>query len=147
MKQIKANDISRLNFRYQDEFEEKALSVLRSGHYVLGPEVTSFEKEFAAFAGSDFCVGLGSGLDALWLSFRILGIGRGDEVIVPSNTYIASVMGITINGAKPVLSSLTRILQLIRIKIESKISERTKAILSVEFVWSILSYAAAARDL
>jgi len=131
MKQIKANDISRLYFRYQDEFEEKALSVLRSGHYVLGPEVTSFEKEFAAFAGSDFCVGLGSGLDALWLSFRILGIGRGDEVIVPSNTYIASVMGITINGAKPVFVEPDAYFTIDPDKIESKISERTKAILSV----------------
>ncbi len=131
MKQIKANDISRLFYRYQDEFEEKALSVLRSGHYVLGTEVTSFEQEFASFMGSDYCVGLGSGLDALWLSFRILGIGKGDEVLVPSNTYIASVMGITINGANPVFVEPDAYFTMDPEKIEEKITERTKAILSV----------------
>jgi len=93
--------------------------------------VTSFEKEFAAFAGSDYCVGLGSGLDSLWLSFRILGIGKGDEVIVPSNTYIASVMGITINGADPVFVEPDVYFTIDPEKIESKITDRTKAVLSV----------------
>lgn len=79
--------------------------MLRSGWYVLGKEVSSFEEEFAAYVGTKYCVGLASGLDALWLAFRVLGIGAGDEVIVQSNTYIASVMGITINGATPVLWS------------------------------------------
>lgn len=75
--------------------------MLRSGWYILGSEVSAFEQEFAAYTGAKYCVGLASGLDALWISFRILGIGAGDEVIV-RNTYIASVMGITINGATPV---------------------------------------------
>jgi dTDP-4-amino-4,6-dideoxygalactose transaminase len=61
---------------------------------VLGNEVTEFEKEFAAYVGSKYCVGLASGLDALWIAFRLLNIGKGDEVIVQANTYIASVMGI-----------------------------------------------------
>ena len=87
---------------YQQEFEDKALQVLRSGWYVLGNEVKSFENEFAQYEGAKHCVGLASGLDALWIAFRVLGIGKGDEVIVQGNTYIASVMGITINGATPI---------------------------------------------
>ena len=99
---IPANRLDRGFYQYQDEFEAKALEVLRSGWYVLGNEVTAFEQEFASYCGAKHCVGLASGLDALWIAFRILGIGEGDEVIVQGNTYIASVMGITINGATPV---------------------------------------------
>ena len=96
------NRLDRGFLKYQDEFEQKAIEVLRSGWYVLGKEVESFEQEFAAYTGSKYCVGLASGLDALWLAFRVLGIGAGDEVLVQGNTYIASVMGITINGATPI---------------------------------------------
>ena len=99
---IMPNRLDRGFYQYQEEFEKKAVEVLRSGWYVLGKEVSSFEEEFAAYVGTKYCVGLASGLDALWLAFRVLGIGAGDEVIVQSNTYIASVMGITINGATPV---------------------------------------------
>ena len=99
---VLANRMDRGFFRYQKEFEDKALKVLRSGWYVLGEEVKSFEEEFASYLGGGYCVGLASGLDALWIAFRVLGIGPGDEVIVQGNTYIASVMGITMNGASPV---------------------------------------------
>ena len=99
---IMPNRLDRGFLKYQDEFEQKAIEVLRSGWYVLGKEVESFEQEFAAYTGSKYCVGLASGLDALWLAFRVLGIGAGDEVLVQGNTYIASVMGITINGATPI---------------------------------------------
>jgi dTDP-4-amino-4,6-dideoxygalactose transaminase len=99
---IPANRMDRGFLKYQEEFEAKALSVLRSGWYILGHEVENFEEEFAAYTGAKYCVGLASGLDALWLAFRVLGIGKGDEVIVQANTYIASVMGITINGATPI---------------------------------------------
>ena len=87
---------------HQKEYEDKAIEVLRSGWYILGKEVSSFEEEFAAHNNIEYCVGLASGLDALSLSIRALGIGKGDEVLVQANTYIASVMGITINGATPV---------------------------------------------
>ena len=79
-------------YQYQQEFEDKALEVLRSGWYVLGKEVEAFEQEFAAYTGGGYCVGLASGLDALWIAFRLLGIGAGDEVIVQGNTYIASTI-------------------------------------------------------
>ncbi len=128
---IMANRMDRGFFRYQKEFEDKALEVLRSGWYVLGREVESFEKEFAAYTGGGYCVGLASGLDALWIAFRVLGIGPGDEVIVQGNTYIASVMGITINGATPVIVEPDEYFNLDPSKIEEKITERTRAILAV----------------
>ncbi len=129
--EIKPNRLDRGFFRYQEEFERKALEVLRSGWYVLGREVEAFEKEFAAYIGSKYCVGLASGLDALWLAFRVLGIGAGDEVIVQANTYIASVMGITINGAIPVLVEPDEYFNIDADKIEEKITDKTKAILAV----------------
>ena len=128
---IMPNRLDRGFYRYQREFEDKALEVLRSGWYVLGREVESFEEEFAAYTGARYCVGLASGLDALWLAFRVLGIGAGDEVIVQANTYIASVMGITINGATPVFVEPDAYYNMDTEKIEEKITERTKAILVV----------------
>lgn len=128
---IAPNRLDRGFFRYQDEFEQKALDVLRSGWYVLGNEVKCFENEFAQYLGANYCVGLASGLDALWIAFRVLGIGAGDEVIVQGNTYIASVMGITINGATPVFVEPDDYFNIDASKIEDKITEKTKAILVV----------------
>lgn len=128
---IPVNRLDRGFEQYQEEFEQKALEVLRSGWYVLGPEVSAFEEEFAGYCGSKYCVGLASGLDALWIAFRALGIGKGDEVIVQGNTYIASVMGITINGATPVFVEPDEYYNIDAGKIEEKITERTKAILVV----------------
>lgn len=128
---IMPNRMDRGFYLYQKEFEEKALKVLRSGWYVLGEEVKSFEEEFAAYTGAKYCVGLASGLDALWIAFRLLGIGAGDEVIVQGNTYIASVMGITMNGATPIFVEPDECFGINVAQIEEKITERTKAILVV----------------
>lgn len=128
---IMPNRMDRGFYRYQDEFEKKALEVLRSGWYVLGKEVAAFEEEFADYTGAKYCVGLASGLDALWLAFRVLNIKEGDEVIVQGNTYIASVMGITINGATPVFVEPDDYYQINPAKIEEKITDRTKAVLVV----------------
>ena len=128
---LQANRLDRGFIKYQDEFEEAALRVLRSGWYILGQEVSRFEEEFASYCGSKYCVGLASGLDALWLAFRVLGIGEGDEVIVQGNTYIASVMGITINNATPVFVEPDEYYGLDADKIEEKITDRTKAVLAV----------------
>ena len=98
---------------------------------MFGKEVSSFEEEFAHYTGGKYCVGLASGLDALWIAFRVLGIGAGDEVIVQGNTYIASVMGITINGATPVFVEPDEYYNIDAAKIEEKITSRTKAILVV----------------
>lgn len=117
--------------KYQQEFEEKALSVLRSGGYVLGNEVKTFEERFAEYTGASYCVGLASGLDALWIGCKMLGIGPGDEVIVQANTYIASVMGISMNGATPIFTEPDEYFQIDADKIEEKITEKTKAIMVV----------------
>ena len=100
---IKFNQLDRGYHKYKNEYDNAAIRVLESGWYILGKEGEKFEKEFAEFTGSKHCVTLNSGLDALVLAFRALEIGVGDEVIVPANTYIASILGITENGATPVL--------------------------------------------
>ncbi|WP_026503625.1 DegT/DnrJ/EryC1/StrS family aminotransferase [Butyrivibrio sp. NC3005] len=128
---IMQSRMDRAFFENQEEYEEACLRVLRSGWYILGKEVEAFEKEFADFIGSKYAVGLASGLDALWLAFRVLGIGKGDEVIVQGNTYIASVMGITINDATPVFVEPDEYYQIDVSKIEEKITDKTKAILVV----------------
>lgn len=131
MDRIMPNRLDRGFELYQEEFESKAIEVLRSGWYVLGKEVELFEQEFAQYIGCKYCVGLASGLDALWIAFRILGIGVGDEVIVQGNTYIASVMGITMNGATPIFVEPDEYHNMDTCKIEEKITSKTKAILVV----------------
>lgn len=128
---IMQNRMDRGFQRYQKEYEAKALEVLRSGWYILGEELEAFEKEYADYLGAKYCVGVASGLDSLWIAFRVLGIGQGDEVIVQGNTYIASVMGISINGATPVMVEPDEYFNIDASKIEEKITEKTKAILVV----------------
>lgn len=129
--EIVANRLDKTFFKYQEELENKALEVLRSGWYILGPEVKAFEEEFAGYTGAKYCVGLASGLDALWLAFKVLGIGKGDEVIVQANTYIASVMGVTINGATPVFVEPDEYFNIDVERLEDLITPKTKAVLVV----------------
>ena len=129
--EVKCNVLDRQFFQYQREYEEAAMRVLRSGWYVLGNEVKQFEEEFAAFTGRKYCVGLNSGLDALIMSVRTLGIGKGDEVIVQANTYIATVLGITENGATPVFVEPDEYYNIDADKIEAAITAKTKAIMVV----------------
>ena len=126
---VMPNRMDRGFYQYQKEFEDKALEVLRSGWYVLGKEVSSFEEEFASYVGTKYCVGLASGLDALWIAFRLLHIGRGDEVLVQGNTYIASVMGITMNDATPIFIEPDEHYGMNPEKLEEAITDKTKAIL------------------
>ena len=98
---ISLNTLNRQYLSHADEYNKKFTEVMTNGYYILGPEVENFEKEFASYCGSKYCVGLASGLDALWLTFRILGIGQGDEVIIQSNTYIATALAVTYVGATP----------------------------------------------
>lgn len=128
---IMSNRMDRGFYKYQEEFEAKALEVLRSGWYILGNEVSSFENEFASYTGSKYCIGLANGLDALWIAFKLLKISHGDEVIVQGNTYIASVMGITMNGATPIFIEPDEHFGIDVDKIEEKITPNTKAILVV----------------
>lgn len=116
----------------KDEVDAALLGVVDSGHFVLGPEVTAFENDFAAYVGTRHCVGVGSGTSALELAMRVLGIGPGDEVITQANTFVATCLGISSVGAKPVLIDCTPDTYQINVDdIAAKISERTKAILPV----------------
>ena len=128
---ILPNDLERQHSLYKDEYNNKAVEVLNNGWYVLGNEVKYFEKEFAKYIGSKYCIGLASGLDALQIAFRILGVKENDEVIVCSNAYIACVMGITMNGATPIFVEPDEYDNLDANKIEEKITNNTKAILAV----------------
>lgn len=131
MMKINFNQLDRGYSKFKGEYDKAAVSVLESGWYIMGKEGEKFETEFASFTGSKYSVGLNSGLDALILSFRALGIGDGDEVIVPANTYIASILGITENGAIPVFVEPDKYYNLDATKIEEKITDKTKAILVV----------------
>ena len=126
---IPFNILDRQFFKYQHEYEKKALDVLRSGWYILGKEVLAFEEAFSKYIGSKYSIGVDNGLNALVLAFRALKIGEGDEVLVQGNTYIASVMGITMNGAIPIFIEPDEYFNIDVDKIVEKITDKTKAIL------------------
>jgi dTDP-4-amino-4,6-dideoxygalactose transaminase len=106
--------------------------VMDSGRYILGKELEAFETEFAAYCGVNHCIGVGNGLDALHLILRGYGIGHGDEVIVPSNTFIATWLAVSYAGATPVaVESDPRTYNLDPHRIESLLTPHTKAIIPV----------------
>lgn len=106
--------------------------VLDSGHCILGRETEHFEQEFAAYCGARFCIGVGNGLDALHLILRGYGIGAGDEVIVPSNTFIATWLAVSHAGAVPVpVEPDARTYNIDPARIEAAITGRTRAIIAV----------------
>jgi dTDP-4-amino-4,6-dideoxygalactose transaminase len=116
----------------KEELDAAYHRVMESGWYILGREVEAFEQEFAAYCGAKQCVGVGNGLEALHLILRALGIGPGDEVLVPSNTYIATWLAVTYAGAVPVpVEPDVRTYNLDPALIEPAITGRTKAILAV----------------
>ena len=106
--------------------------VLDSNWFIQGEECRYFEKQFAQFCGTKECVGCGNGLDALMLSLKAMNIGQGDEVIVPSFTFIATALAVEYAGAKPVFVEVDSETALIDpSKIEDSITNRTKAIIAV----------------
>ena len=114
------------------EIEAAVLASLRSGWYIGGQEVEAFEQEFAAYTETSHCVGVANGLDALHLALRAMGIGAGDEVIVPSNTYIATWLAVSQCGAIPVpVEPLEATCNIDPDLIEQAITPRTKAIIPV----------------
>ncbi len=86
----------------QTEVDDAFRRIMNSGWYIMGKELMLFEEEFAAFCHTRYCIGVGNGLEALHLIMRGFGIGPGDEVIVPSNTYIATWLAISCAGATPI---------------------------------------------
>lgn len=129
--EVKFNVLDRVYTAYSKELNEAASRVLASAWYILGKEVANFEKEFASFCSSTYCIGLNSGLDALTLSVKALGIGEGDEVIVQANTFIATVLSITANGATPIFVEPDEYYNLDPSRMEEVITPRTKAIMPV----------------
>ena len=129
---IKFLDLHKINERFRGELDAAAKRVLDSGWYLLGKENEAFEREFAAYCGVKHAIGCANGLDALKLIIRAYGFGPGDEVIAPANTYIASLIAISANGATPVLVEPDPGTYLIDpAKIEEKITPRTKAVMVV----------------
>jgi dTDP-4-amino-4,6-dideoxygalactose transaminase len=116
----------------KEELDEAYFRFMRSAWYVLGKEVKAFEEEYANFCGVKYCVGVGNGLEALHLTLRAYDIGEGDEVIVPSNTYIATWLTVSYAGAKPVpVEPDPRTFNLDPNRIEAAITPRTKALMPV----------------
>ena len=131
-KMIQFLDIKAINLAIEDELKSAFDKVLKSGWFIQGKEVESFEAEFAAYCGASGAVGVSNGLDALHLILRAYEIGRGDEVIVPSNTFIATWLAITYCNATPVpVEPEIDTYNIDPAKIEAALTEKTKAIIVV----------------
>lgn len=133
---IRFLDLQKITQRYDDEIREAISSVVGSGWFLQGEENARFEEEYARYIGTKYCVGCGNGLDALiWIYRAYIEMGRmkrGDEVIVPANTYIASILSITENGLVPVLAEPRHdTLELDDEQLESLITPRTRSLLLV----------------
>jgi len=133
---IKFLDLKKINQPYENAFQIKLKNVLERGWYILGDEVKLFEENFAAYCDSKYCIGVGNGFDALTLIFKgYIQLGKmqkGDEVIVPANTYIASIVSIIQADLVPVLVEPKLETYTINPNlIQDKITSKTKAILAV----------------
>ncbi|MCF4113138.1 MULTISPECIES: DegT/DnrJ/EryC1/StrS family aminotransferase [Dethiosulfovibrio] len=128
---IPFNKLAPLYEKHKNEYDAAAIEALESGWYILGDKLSSFEGQFADYIGTAHCVGLNSGLDALILALRALGVDAGDEVIVQANTYIATVLGITENGGTPVFVEPDEYHGLNPAKLADAITDKTKAIIAV----------------
>ena len=129
---IPYENLGLLNKPFLEAFTRNFFDVIDSGWYILGNQVKNFEQEFSSFTGSQYCIGTANGLDALQIALKSLGLQPGDEVLVPSNTYIASILSIVNVNLKPVLVEPD--IQTYNIdpsEIEEKITPATKAILVV----------------
>jgi len=120
------------NFEFLEDFKKAFAEVLESGWFILGKNVSMFEKEFSEYCGSKYCIGLASGLDALSIALLNFRFPRGSEIIVPSNTYIATILSIVNNGLKPVLAEPDiRTYNIDPLHVAEKITSKTKAIMVV----------------
>ena len=129
---IDYENLGKVNQPFFEEYRQAFDDVLNSGWYILGNSVKKFEKEYCDYCGSAHCVGVANGLDALILSLKAFGFAPGDEVIVPSNTYIATILSIVHNQLKPVLVEPDIATYNIDTgKIEEKITPKTRAIMVV----------------
>ena len=122
----------RMHSAVRDEMLEKFEEVYDKNWFIQGKECSEFEKEFAAWNGNKYCVGVATGLDALYLSLKALEIGEGDEVIIPSNTFIATALAVSYSGAKVVLVDPDPVTyNLSDQDLENVVTDKTKAIIPV----------------
>ena len=129
---IKFLDLEKINNRFRDEINSRIAKILDKGWYLQGSENEIFTKNFAKYCDTKHCISVANGLDALNLIIKAMGFGVGDEIIVPSNTYIASILAITQNGCTPVLVEPdTNTYNINPNLIEEKITSKTKAIMVV----------------
>jgi len=125
-------DLKLINLTHKEELKNAFENVLNSGWFIMGKQLEQFEKNYAKYNQTEYCVGVANGLDALILSLKILGIGEGDEVIVPSNTYIATWLAVSYVGATPIpVEPKWETCNIDPDLIEAKISNKTKAIIPV----------------
>ena len=125
-------DLAALNAEVGAELDAALVRVRREGRYILGPETEMLEQEFARYCGARHCIGVGNGLDALYLALRAAGIGNGDEVIVPSHTFIATWLAVSARGATvlPVAADM-RTFNIDAAGIEAAVASRTRAVIPV----------------
>ncbi len=129
---IEYESLEKTNAFFNDNLLTAFNEVLQKGWYILGNQVAGFEKDFANYCGTKYCIGVASGLDAIMLTLKALDLPKNSEVLVPANTYIASILGIINAGYKPVLVEPDIITYNIDpLKIKEKITTHTKAILVV----------------
>lgn len=137
---IEYENLSKVNASFFDEYKRVFNESLESGWYILGKRVEEFERQFSAYCGATYCVGVANGLDALILSLRAFDLEKGSEVIVPSNTYIATILAILHNDLRPVLVEPDiKTYNIDPGKIEEKITSKTRAILPVHLYGKVCS--------
>lgn len=130
--EVKFLDLNRVHSKYSEEIENSIISAVRSNNFILGPSLHTFEKAYAQYCNSTHCLGVGNGLDALTISLKALGISAGDEVIIPSNTFIATALAVSAVGAKPVLVDPDpKTFNITSKGISNHLSKLTKAIIPV----------------
>ena len=129
---IEYENLGKLNKPYIEEYERVFRETLEKGWFILGDQVSEFEKEFARYCDAQYCTGVASGLDALILSLRAFEFEKGSEVLVPSNTYIATILAIVHNGLVPVLVEPDlRTYNIDPSKLEASVTSKTKAVIVV----------------
>jgi len=138
MKMIEYENLAKLNAPFFDDFQNEFKNVMESGWYILGNKVKEFENDFAEYNNSKYSIGVANGLDALILAIKSLDIEPGSEILVPSNTYIATILSIIHNNCKPVLVEPDiATYNIDPSKIEEKITDKTRVILVVHLYGKI----------
>jgi dTDP-4-amino-4,6-dideoxygalactose transaminase len=129
---IEFENLAKSNFKFIEKFKKAFEDILESGWFILGKNVESFENKFANYLGIKHCIGVNSGLDALTLSLKCLNLEKGSEVIVPSNTFIATIIAVLNNDLIPVLAEPDiKTYNISPVEVEKNITSKTKAIIVV----------------